>query len=81
MIMLTFGVAAVVLPGFILRVRRTAATYALVGMIWFVLAAGVLAVYNDIREDQLKLDLLDGLRLGAVACFLVFLLKYDRRPG
>jgi hypothetical protein len=72
-----FGVAAVVLPGLILRYRRSAATYALCGMVWLVFTAGILAIRRDLLEHS-PLDVVDAIRLGALACFLVFVLAYDR---
>lgn len=83
MIIIGFGLAAIVLPALILSFRYSVASVALCGMIWFVLAAGMLATSSDYR-GHLDLDYLDVLRIGAVACFLVFVLAYDRRgrpPG
>lgn len=76
-IIVGFGIAAIALPALILSYRRTVATLALCGMVWFVLAAGVVAVGNDYRGHQ-TLDYVDALRVGAVACFLVFVLARQR---
>lgn len=77
-IIVGFGAAAIVLPALILRFRYSAASLALCGMVWFVLAAGIIATSNDYR-GHLALDYLDWLRLGAIACFLMFVLAYDRK--
>jgi hypothetical protein len=78
-IIVGFGTAAIVLPSLILRFRRTVATLALCGMIWCVLAAGIVATANDVR-GHLHLDYVDALRIAAIACFLVFALSYDLGP-
>lgn len=74
-----FVVIAVVLPTLVLNVRRTIATYALVGVIWFILAAGILAIAQDLKAHA-GLDKVDLLRLAAVSLFVVFLLTYNRPP-
>lgn len=72
-----FGLIAVVLPTLILNVRRTTATYALVGVIWCVFVAGILAILRELHGRG-DLDVIDLLRLAAVSLFVVFLLTYNR---
>lgn len=71
-----FGAAAAVLPGYLLRFRRSVAVYALCGTLWFVFAAGILAIGRELVDDD-PLDGVDMLRVGAIACLVVFLLAYD----